>query len=31
MNVEKELFGTFAFYAGICTVKTLLMSFLTAR
>lgn len=31
MNVDKELFASFAFYAGICTVKTLVMSFFTAR
>jgi len=31
MNVDKELFGAFAFYAGIVTIKMMVMSFLTAR
>jgi glutathione S-transferase len=31
MNVDKELFGVFAFHAGLMAVKTLGMSFLTAR
>merc|ERR1712025_765064 len=30
-NVDKELFGAFAFYAGIVTIKMMVMSFLTAR
>ncbi|XP_023345026.1 microsomal glutathione S-transferase 1 isoform X2 [Eurytemora carolleeae] len=31
MNVDKELFAAFAFHAGLMAVKTLFMSFLTAR
>merc|ERR1711892_289522 len=31
MNVEKELFGAYAFYAGVVTVKMMAMAFLTAR
>ena len=31
MNVDKELFGAFAFYAGVITVKMMVMGFLTAR
>merc|ERR1719341_2219536 len=31
MDVDKELFGAFAFYAGIVTVKMVLMALLTAR
>jgi len=31
MNVDKELFGAFAFHAGLMAVKTLGMAFLTAR
>jgi glutathione S-transferase len=31
MNVDKELFASYAFYAGICAVKTLGMAFLTVR
>jgi len=31
MNVNQELFGAFAFHAGLMAVKTLSMSFFTAR
>jgi len=31
MNVDKELFGAFAFHAGLMAVKTLIMAPLTAR
>ena len=31
MNVDKELFGVFAFHAGLLAVKTLIMGPLTAR
>merc|ERR1712215_82297 len=31
MDVEKEVFGAFAFYAAIITVKMVIMSLLTAR
>ena len=31
MNVDKELFGAYAFYAGVVTVKMISMAFLTAR
>merc|ERR1712121_514221 len=31
LNVDRELFGVYAFYAAILTVKMLIMSFLTAR
>nr|ALS04574.1 microsomal glutathione s-transferase [Pseudodiaptomus poplesia] len=31
MNVDKELFETYAFYSGVLVVKVLVMSFLTAR
>ena len=31
MDVEKELFAAYAFYAGIVTLKMLIMSPLTAR
>jgi len=31
MDVNKELFGVFCFYAGVVTVKMILMSFATAR
>eukprot|EP00092_Neocalanus_flemingeri_P008584 GFUD01009250.1.p1 GENE.GFUD01009250.1~~GFUD01009250.1.p1 ORF type:complete len:143 (-),score=35.57 GFUD01009250.1:149-577(-) len=31
MNVDKELFGAYAFYAGVVTVKMIVMAFLTAR
>ena len=29
--MDEELFGAFAFYAGIVTIKMMVMSFLTAR
>ena len=31
MNVDQDLFSAYAFYAGVVTVKMLIMSFLTAR
>lgn len=31
MNVDKELFGAYAFYAGVITVKMMVMGFMTAR
>eukprot|EP00090_Calanus_glacialis_P047584 TRINITY_DN994_c0_g1_i1.p1 TRINITY_DN994_c0_g1~~TRINITY_DN994_c0_g1_i1.p1 ORF type:complete len:143 (-),score=28.78 TRINITY_DN994_c0_g1_i1:90-518(-) len=31
MNVDKELFGAYAFYAGVVTVKMIVMAFFTAR
>ena len=31
MNVDKDVFGAFAFYAAVVTVKMVVMSFLTAR
>merc|ERR1712117_891852 len=31
MNVDKEVFAAYAFYAGVVTVKMVAMSFLTAR
>jgi glutathione S-transferase len=31
MNVDQDLFSAYAFYAGVVTLKMLVMSFLTAR
>ena len=31
MNVDQDLFSAYAFYAGVVTLKMLIMSFLTAR
>ena len=31
MDVDKDLFSAYAFYAGVVTLKMLVMSFLTAR
>ena len=31
MNVDQDLFSAYAFYAGVVTLKMLVMSFLTIR
>merc|ERR1719512_112981 len=31
MNVDQDIFSAYAFYAGVVTLKMLVMSFLTAR
>ena len=31
MDVDQDLFSAYAFYAGVVTLKMLVMSFLTAR
>ena len=31
MNIDKDLFGAFAFYAGIVTIKMMVMSLLTIK